>query len=286
MPKSKYYKLLGLPVGASEQEVRKRYRQLAMKYHPDRNSNPGAEETFIQLTDAYEVLLGKKAPAAPRTSRGKSGGSKRAPNKEEKEERIKTARRRYAEQLVREHIENERYFNYLTGGKKWKTIRVGAFVGTILSVLILLDYFLPHHFEEDQVTYYSRSVGYAPNGQEVGLIKTERNDYYWISRMTHSLYGKTRHIYVETSWIFHNPIRIISRDKLYYKYFDPHFTVFNTAWAVILLFLLPLITIQYKRKSLGFTLLYHASYFGSSGAILLYLLTGSRWAHVLTFGLI
>lgn len=285
MPKSRYYRLLGLPIGASEKEVRKRYRQLAMKYHPDRNPNPGAEETFIQLTEAYEVLLGKKAPTNTGVKhRDAREGRKTTP--EDKEKRVKTAKRRYAEQVVREHIENERYFNYLTKGKKWKTIRVGAFLGTILSLLIILDYFLPHHFEEDQVTHFSKNVGYSPSGQMVGLIKTERNDYYWVSRMTHSLYGKTRHIYVESSWIFHNPIRIISRGKVRYKYFDPHFTVFNTTWLVIMLFLLPLLTIQYKRKSLGFTLLYHASYYGSSGAILIYLLTGSRWAHLLTFGFI
>ncbi len=285
MPKGKYYRLLGLPEGASQQEIRKRYRQLAMQYHPDRNPSPDAEEKFIQLNEAYDILVGKKAVPVRPSRKGKNS-NQQPPTEEERKARVKKARQRYAEQLVREHLENERYFNSLTKGKRWKTIRLAAFIGTFLSALLIIDYFLPHHFEEDEVTHYRRSVGYSPNGLEVGLIKTARNDYHWISRMTYSLYGKTRHIYVETSWIFHNPIRIISRGKLNYKYFDPHFTVFNTSWLAIIIFLLPLITIQYKRKSLGFTLLYHASYFGSTAVILIFLLTGERWAHVLTLGFI
>jgi len=280
MPKSKYYKILGLPVGASEQEVRKSYRQLAMKYHPDRNSSPNAEEMFIRLTEAYEILIGKRTP------RGTPGSTPRKSKKESHEERMKTARKRYTEQIIREHLENERYFNYLTKSRKWDTIRLGAFIGTILALFMIMDYFLPHHFEEDQITHFRRSAAYSPGGQEVGLIKTERGDHYWVSRMTYDLHSKTRHIYVETSWIFHNPIYIISRGKLEYNYFNPHFTAFNTAWALIIILLLPLLTIQYKRKSLGFTLLYHASYYGTSILIIIYLILGARWAHILTFGFI
>jgi molecular chaperone DnaJ len=52
-----YYEVLGLPRGASEEEVRKAYRRLARKYHPD--LNPGdkiAEERFHSLQEAYDIL--------------------------------------------------------------------------------------------------------------------------------------------------------------------------------------------------------------------------------------
>ena len=51
-----YYALLGVPKTASEDEIRKSFRKLARKYHPDVNKNPEAEAKFKEINEAYEVL--------------------------------------------------------------------------------------------------------------------------------------------------------------------------------------------------------------------------------------
>lgn len=52
-----YYATLGVSKSASESEIKRSYRQLAMKYHPDRNpDNAAAEERFKEVSEAYEVL--------------------------------------------------------------------------------------------------------------------------------------------------------------------------------------------------------------------------------------
>jgi len=65
MAKRDYYEVLGVNRDASEEEIKKAYRKLAMKWHPDRNpDNPKAEENFKEAKEAYEILTdGQKRSA-------------------------------------------------------------------------------------------------------------------------------------------------------------------------------------------------------------------------------
>ncbi|MEP1471997.1 MAG: molecular chaperone DnaJ [Halieaceae bacterium] len=65
MSKRDYYEVLGVDKDADDKDIKKSYRRVAMKYHPDRNpDDPDAEEKFKEATEAYDVLMdGEKRQA-------------------------------------------------------------------------------------------------------------------------------------------------------------------------------------------------------------------------------
>lgn len=55
-----YYKILRIKKGATQTEIKKAFRKLALEYHPDKNKAPDATEKFREIAEAYEVLSNKK----------------------------------------------------------------------------------------------------------------------------------------------------------------------------------------------------------------------------------
>ena len=64
MNKRDYYEILAVGRDASQEDIKKAYRKLAMQYHPDRNSgDKEAEEKFKEAAEAYEVLSNEEKKA-------------------------------------------------------------------------------------------------------------------------------------------------------------------------------------------------------------------------------
>ncbi|XP_008399239.1 dnaJ homolog subfamily B member 9-like [Poecilia reticulata] len=60
LAKRDYYEILGVPRDATERQIKKAFHKLALKYHPDRNKDAGAEAKFREMAEAYETLSDDK----------------------------------------------------------------------------------------------------------------------------------------------------------------------------------------------------------------------------------
>lgn len=55
-----YYKVLGVSSDSNEDEIKRAYRKMALKFHPDKNSEADAEDKFKEIAEAYEILTDPK----------------------------------------------------------------------------------------------------------------------------------------------------------------------------------------------------------------------------------
>ena len=284
---SRYYRILGLPDNAPISDVRKQYRKLVMQYHPDKNPSPSAERKFIEIKEAYEILTGKKSAPAKRSAQrrpSRSASPAKEETKAEQEQRAKEAQKRYEEQKLREYLENELYFRKLTHGWRWKLMKTSAILGVILAFSMSIDLLLPHHYNDDSITGFNSNAAFGIGGKRVSLIETEEHGKFWIEHFNSQLYYGNHEILIESSWLFHNPMRIQKHDKTTTFGYPVNFNVYRLSFILIPLFLLPAFTLYYKRRKISFTVLYQFCMYGVNGLILYILISGDRWAHLLTFG--
>src|SRR5690606_26142069 len=75
-----YYKVMGLPRTATQAQIKAAHRKLSRKYHPDLNKDPGAEEQFKDVAEAYQVLKDpEKRAAYDQLGESPQGGEFRPP---------------------------------------------------------------------------------------------------------------------------------------------------------------------------------------------------------------
>jgi curved DNA-binding protein CbpA len=169
-----YYDILGLDSSATNSEIKRAYRKLAVLYHPDKNPDPAAEQFFKEINEAYEVLgdpeqrraydYGRQNPFSaiveaeqPIPHRDPAYRRRRPPV-----HRAPSGPSRI--DLMQEYLP---YFRWLT------------YAGVFLMVVFAVDYFLPTKISQEKITeeysVQAKGVSYAVIVTENRKIKI----YHW-----------------------------------------------------------------------------------------------------------
>lgn len=288
MTRAAAYQLLGLQPGASDAEIKREYKRLALKLHPDINPSPAANEQFIQLTIALEIALSKNEGLGNKaTHKRKSRSTSKTPepvSQEDLASRMAQAKKRFEQQRVKKEHEENRYYEFLTTGKRWWYFRASMLIGIVLSCCILMDYVLPYHYKDDELLSYSSTDYNGILFSQITAVELKNSGFYYCEVERSSWVNDYPAVKIASTWFLHIPVKFIHHDDFnqHYSYFDFH--TGSVTWLLVIVFLIPLVTYFRKKKDLTFAFLYHLSFWGVGILECYFLLSQQRLIHVLTFG--
>jgi len=237
--------VLGITPTTDKAKIKKAYRKLAFKYHPDVNSSEHAHQKFIELTEAYEICIGEKSIKTSTTAQ-----TKKTPQ-QEYEERMQRAREFYKKSKIKEERENQAYFESLTSGSNWKYLKILSVVSFLFCVLFIFDIFLPTYDETDLAQRYKYDFSNFQVWIDNNEYEIEENGQNFIFNQL------SDHVVLKKSAIFKDvkQIKFIDNSNLTYVYKVSN-TIYNYWFWIILMLILPVITILYKRNTSLFTIMY------------------------------
>ncbi|MFN3952444.1 MAG: J domain-containing protein [Thermaurantimonas sp.] len=171
----KYYQILGLPPGASREQVKRAYRKLAKKYHPDVTSAPEDLIKFRQIKNAYEILTGRstysRIPVRFRTYPGTQNSKSF-----ESAKNLDAFRRKYGmtkEEWIQRKAASER-IRQKYSEESFKALKSGLFWAVIFTIIVNTFYpmskkyfnnYMAHKNQEKSIATISYVVG-----NDVGFV--------------------------------------------------------------------------------------------------------------------
>lgn len=205
----KYYYELELPENASLVEIKRAYRRLVKKYHPDKNPSELAKNKFLKIQEAYEILIGERP--LPFAEKKVSQADQEAQKAQEILEKVRR------QKIIKEHHEKIEYLKaqkkhvQFRKGPVWNYYRFVLALSLILIALIISDSFFTKKVEqfkvitwlpEDHSTFYGKML-YNLNCEDYRVISTVEGI---------DIVSEGEIIFLEKTMLMQEPIQVIYRD--------------------------------------------------------------------------
>lgn len=279
------YKVLGVHQNATATEIRKAYRALVKKYHPDKNKNKDAAAHFLAIQEAYEQINSGKTPSLEFIAR-KQQKAQAAYEAELEAYRIKreATREKLRQKQQQEEAYRIAYLKQLRSGKNGLWHRSVAYFGMILTLVLWIDYFLPAVQKPITVKTFGIQTYGSVDGHSVQLFESTDGRYFWTADYFTQQLTKVKALEtIETPWL-HQTKALGFQEGLYYKTVPVHFSFY---WAQIwlsLLFLLPFISWRWASADIIFVAGSVVSRFLIPGLIIFFLISENRYIHLISLG--
>ena len=279
--------LFGLTHGATDVEIKKRYRELVLQVHPDVNDSPNAEAQFRLIQKAYEYLSDESKQLdgmysqynqAKQTKKGDAGTSELSP--EEKRAEMAKRAREFSKVAHKEAKQVEQdVFDMLTSKMPWLAVRVLSFCFVLFGAFVLIDFWLPLQGNMKKVEH---KVFYELFDKKTVFFNDGTQED--VNEAAFLALGKGDSLSFEYTMMLQEfeGYRIIRITKGPI-FIDGKFNLLDYYPLFPALFILPLFLLFYKKNEVKFYLLYLACFSIYPGLLLHYLLKEDKLKYLLQF---
>lgn len=208
-----YYSILGVPQTASEAEIKRAYRRLAVLYHPDKNKDPQAQETFVEITEAYDVVSDSLKRHAYDQLIDKPFSDTLVA-----EEQVKPTHRdpAYRRKRPDPNFQASKKFSdtYYLMKDYLKYFKWAGRIGLLVSFLFFVDYLLPYQTEEEKIQRIYEVRG-RKNTTAYNVIVTEAGKKIKLYNGHAGAFFNQPSLVGEYTFFYSTPMKIYTTDGTY-----------------------------------------------------------------------
>ena len=207
-----YYQILGISPRATQLEVKRSYRRLAVQFHPDKNKSKESEERFKEISLAYEVLKNPEKRAQYDISLTFGSQTISHTGRPHRDPAYRARRRAYYAQQAESKSSQELMVEYLP------KLRWACWAGLVVCFLVAVDYLMPRTTHVEQIAEINRMYRTGRGGGTIydhDELITKNGTVIYLHNDDLDYFKESRFILINQSGLFGKIVSVAMPDHSY-----------------------------------------------------------------------